>query len=263
LEVETESVATLDHQQVIEYALHPDADDQLSDAERRAMSEHLATCAECREKLASEATLKMEIQAVSTAKTPIDLRDRILAALDEVDSASEPRVRYLRHPVVWIASAALAASLILVIFNLRVSEPSNPAFDTAIQSFANSERSFSANAKSPDEVAVAFIDQFGVPMAWDFSPMGLTLAGARIERAADGSAIGYGLYRGARGSLLCMMYRDDQFRFPAGGEVVKGIHIYQYRGFSIAATNKYSVFCIMVTRMSTGELAQTFSRLPA
>lgn len=256
-------MATVDHQQAIEYALHPDADDQLSDTDRNAMAEHLATCLECREKLAAEAALKMEIQSVSTVKTPIDLRDRILAALDEVDRASEPRVRYLRRPVVWMASAALAASLILVMLNLRVSEPSNPAFDAAIKSFVNSERSFSANAKSPDEVAVAFIDQFGVPMAWDFSPMGLGLAGARIERAADGSAIGYGLYKGARGSLLCMMYRDDLFRFPEGGEVVKGIHIYRYRGFSIAATNKYSVFCIMVTRMSTGELTQTFRRLPA
>ena len=252
----------VDHQQAIEYALHPSADDPLSDIERNAMAEHLATCPECREKLAAEAALTMEIQSVSTVKTPSDLRNRILAALDEVDRASERRVRYLRRPVVWMASAALAASLILVMLNLRVSEPSNPAFDAAIQSFVNSERSFSANAKSPDEVAGAFIDQFGVPMAWDFSPMGLRLAGARIERAADGSAIGYGLYKGARGSLLCMMYRDDLFRFPDSGEVVKGIHIYRYRGFSIAATNKYSVFCIMVTRMPTGELAQTFRRLP-
>jgi hypothetical protein len=258
-------VATVDHQQVIEYALHRNADDQFSDAERKAMSEHLATCAECREKLAAEAALKMKIQAVSQAQTPIDLRDRILAALDEVDRTSEPRVRYLRKPVVWIASAALAASLILLILNLRVAGPSNPVFDAAIQSFVNSERSFLASepSRSPDEVAVAFIEQFGVPMAWDFSSMGLTLAGARIDRAADGSAIGYGLYRGARGSLLCVMYRNDLFRFPAGGEVVKGIHIYQYKGFSVAATNKYSVFCIMVTRMPAGELAQTFSHLPA
>jgi hypothetical protein len=73
----------------------------------------------------------------------------------------------------------------------------------------------------------------------------------------------YSMYRGGGGSLLCIISRNDAFHFPPGGQTVKGIHLYRYNGFSIAATNRYAVFCLMVTRLPVADLARAFDRLPA
>ena len=255
---------TLDHKQYIERYLSADADDELENHERREATAHVSGCEECRSMLDSEIAMKSEVKKLATVTAPAELRNRIIAALDEVDRRSQTRVRSLRRPLAWTAVAALAACLIAVTI-LRVQQPANPAFDAAIESFVRSEQSFASNvpSKSADELAVTYIDRFGVPMAWDFSSIGLEVAGGRIDQSSDGKPIGYSLYKGSRGSLLAVIYRNDAFNFPVGGETVKGIHIYHYRGYSVAATNRYSIFCIMVTRLPTSDLAQAFSQLPS
>jgi hypothetical protein len=80
---------------------------------------------------------------------------------------------------------------------------------------------------------------------------------------ADGKVIAYSLYKGGKGSLLCIIDRDEDFRFPPGDQVVKGIHLYRYKGYSIAATNRYSVFCVMITDLPLSDLARAFEQLPA
>jgi anti-sigma factor RsiW len=254
----------LDHKQYIERYLSADADDELETGDRREAAAHISGCEECRKRLESEIAMKSEIKKLRSVSTPAELRDRIMAALDEVDRHSQSRVRSLRRPLTWTAIGAMAACLIAVIV-LHANQPANPAFDSAIQSFVQSEQRFASNvpSKSADELAVTYIDQFGVPMAWDFSSIGLEVAGGRIDQSSDGRPIGYSLYKGSRGSLLAVVYRDDVFNFPPGGETVKGIHIYHYRGYSVAATNRYSVFCIMVTRLPTSDLAQAFNQLPS
>jgi anti-sigma factor RsiW len=254
----------LDHKQYIERYLSADADDELESGERREVREHISGCDECRRMLDSDIAMKSEVKKLATVAAPVELRNRIMAALDEVDRQSQSRARSIRRPLAWTAIGALAACLIAVIV-LRAQNAANPAFDAAIQSFVKSEQSFACNvpSKSADELAVTYIDRFGVPMAWDFSSIGLEVAGGRMDQSSDGRTIGYSLYKGSRGSLLAVVYRNDLFNFPAGGEMVKGIHIYHYRGYSVAATNRYSVFCIMVTRLPMSDLAQAFSQLPS
>ena len=256
----------MDHKQYIERYLSADADDELETGERREVREHISGCEECRRALADEIAMKAEVKKLGSVRAPAELRNRIMAALDEVDrqSQSQSRVRSIRRPLAWTAIGAMAACLIAVIV-LHAQQAANPAFDAAIQSFVQSEQSFASNvpSKSADELAVTYIDRFGVPMAWDFSSIGLEVAGGRMDQSSDGRTIGYSLYKGSRGSLLAVVYRNDLFNFPAGGEMVKGIHIYHYRGYSVAATNRYSVFCIMVTRLPTSDLAQAFSQLPS
>jgi len=254
----------MDHRQYIERCLSADADNELETHEQPEAIAHVSGCAECRRTLAAESAMKSEMQNLAMVRAPVELRDRILAALDEIDSRSQSRVLSLRRPLAWTAIGALAACLIAAIV-LRVQQPANPAFDAAIESFVNSEQSFASNvpSKSADELAVSYINQFGVPMAWDFSSIGLEVAGGRIDQSSDGRPIGYSLYKGSRGSLLAVIYRNDLFNFPAGGETVKGVHIYHYRGYSVAATNRYSVFCIMVTRLPASDLAHAFTQLPS
>lgn len=252
----------MDHREYIERYLSADADDELSSAERRKVSAHLAGCAQCRERLQAERALKAIIRAgLPTLSAPQTLRERIRTGMDEIDRAALSR-RRLRGWVGWTAAAAaLAAALAFAIINFR-GQPRNPMFDTAIASFERAQTNFapSAGTRSADELALTMINQFGIAMVWDFSSMGLTPVGARVEHTADGRPVAYTLYTGGKGSLLCIIKREDVMPQLSGGTVVKGIHIFRYKGFTIAATNSYAVFCVMVTNLPPDEVARAFAK---
>lgn len=255
----------MDHREYIEQYLSAHADDQLSPAERKQASAHLARCAECREELEAERALKAMIQAeLPTLKAPEALRQRIRAGMDEIDRAAARQQRAMRSRVTWLAGAALAACLALVIVNLRA-QAQNQVFDAAIASFEQSQRNFSptVGTRSVDELAVTLINQFGVALVWDFTSLGMAPVGGRVDHTLDGKPVAYTLYKGGKDSLLCIIKREDVLPRLSGGTVVKGIHIYKYKGFTIAATNRYSVFCVMVTKVPPNEVARAFARLPA
>src|SRR6202011_1770784 len=154
-------------------------------------------------------------------QAPDGLRRRILASLDAADRAEARRMRTfrLKRPPVWIAAASLAACMAVIVFNLRTHSVENPAFDAAVASFVDSERKFvpTVGAGSTDELAVAMINQFGVPLVWDFSSIGLSSRGGRIDKMPDGKDVAYSLYKGSKGSLLCIINRDEGgFHFPSG-----------------------------------------------
>jgi anti-sigma factor RsiW len=257
----------MDHRKYIELYLSAHLDDELGIEERRAAEDHLAGCAECRGKLAAERATKALLQeGLPIIAAPAALRERISAALDVIDRAQpKARVRVFRRPMLWMAvGGALAACLAVLVVNLRLTGTGNPMFDPAVASFLKSEKDFSPNigAGSTDALAIALIEQFGVAPIWDFSSLGLRSAGGRIDHTTEGKAVAYTLYKGAHGSLLCVIDREEVLHFPSGGKVVKGVHIYQYKGFSIAATNRYAVFCVMVTRLPVEQLARAFDQLP-
>ena len=255
------------HLEYIERYLCSDPDTELNVDERRALAEHLANCPECREHLVVERATKAMLQAeIPIVLAPDALRRRIIAGLDQEDRARHRRRNLIsRRQMTWMAAASIAACLILLLANLRSRQALDPTFDAAIASYQRSEQSFTptVGVRSNDELAVALINQFGVPLVWDFSSMGLAPVGGRIDRNADGKAVAYSMYKGGRGSLLCIISRDDTFHFPPGGQIVKGIHIYRHDGFTIAATNRYAVFCVMVTRLPVADLARVFDHLPA
>jgi anti-sigma factor (TIGR02949 family) len=260
----------MDHWEYIERYLSAHADDELNADENEAVSAHLATCAECRETLAVERATKAMIQTrVRVIPAPDALRRRIVAALDAVDE-NEPRLRlvarrktFVRRPAFWMAAVSLAASLILLTLNFGIYQPANRTFDAAIASYVKSEKSFVPTIGSNDQLAEALINQFGVPLVWDFSSIGLAPVGGRIDHADNGKVVAYSMYKGHTGSLLCIIDRHEGFHFPAGGQIVKGIHIYKYKGYSIAATDRYAaVFCVMVTRLPDTDLARAFDQLP-
>ncbi len=76
--------------------LSADADDQLSESERRLVEEHLRGCARCRARLSEELALKASIRLrMGGSKTPADVRLQIRAALGE---AAE---RSMGHTGIW------------------------------------------------------------------------------------------------------------------------------------------------------------------
>jgi hypothetical protein len=258
----------MDHRQYVERYLGLYADDEVSAEERLEISDHVASCKDCEVLLAAEcATRAILRQNVPEIPAPDALRHRILASLDAVDRAEArmTRVRRFNRRPFWIAAASFAACVAVIIFNLRTHSVENPAFDAAVASFVDSERKFvpTVGAGSTDELAVAMINQFGVPLVWDFSSIGLSSRGGRIDKMPDGKDVAYSLYKGSKGSLLCIINRGEGFRFFPGDQVVKGIHLYRYKGYSIAATNRYSVLCVMVSDLSVADLARAFDRLPS
>lgn len=252
----------IDHQQYVERCLSADIDGEPDGAELRVARSHVEACAECKEMLVASTKMKAEMLSLGAVRAPHELRERILAALNEVDRESEVRER--RRVVAWISIGSIAACVVAVLFMQFLRPVSNPTFDAAIATFDKMEPNFTPNvpSNSPDQLAAAFIYQFGVPMAWDFSSIGLSAVGGRFEHDSDGAPVGYSLYKGDRGALLCIVYRDEAFDFPSGGELVKGIHVYRYKGYSIAATRRYSVFAILVTKLPAADLSQVFAQLP-
>ncbi len=251
----------IDHRQYVERCLSADNDGDSDSAEFGAARAHVERCAECKEMLAAATKMKAETLSLGAVRAPRDLRARILAALNEVDREAEARER--RRIVAWISVGTIAACLVAIVF-MQLRPVSNPTFDAAIATFNKMEPNFTPNvpSNSPDQLAAAFIYQFGVPMAWDFSLLGLSTVGGRFEHNSDGAPVGYSLYKGDRGALLCIVYRDEAFNFPRGGELVKGIHLYRYKGYSIAATRRYAVFAILVTKLPASDLSQVFAQLP-
>lgn len=255
----------MDHREYIEHYLSADADDELTSAQSREVFAHLAQCAECREALDGERALKSIIREEFPILTaPEALRARISAGMDEIDRGSVRRRPVLRSRITWIAAAALAASLALVVVNIR-GQAQDRLFDNAIASFERTHNSFNPNVgtRSVDELAVTLINQFGVALVWDFSSVGMAPVGGRVEHTADGKPVAYTMYKGGKDSLLCIIKREDVMPALSGGTVVRGIHVYRYKGFTIAATNRYSVFCVMVTNVPADEIARAFAKQPA
>ena len=256
----------MDHKQYIEQYFPSQAGNELKGEELLAISQHVANCQQCESLLLTEDATRTTIQEnFRTIPAPDALRHRIVTSLDAVDRA-EARVAKARRfsKPHWAAAASLAACLTLIIFNLERRSVGSPVFDGAIASYVDSERNFvpTVGKGSADDLAVALIDQFGVPLVWDFSSIGLTSQGGRIDKMPNGKVVAYSLYKGGKGSLLCIVNRREAFQFPSGDRVVKGIHLYRYKGYSIAVTNRYSVFCVMVSDMSVTDLARAFNRLP-
>lgn len=256
----------MDHRYYIERYLSSDRGTKLKPAERAPILEHLASCRECSKQL----TIDREIKSILQTKVPIvpapqSLRMKIVAALDNVDAGERARRSSVAgRPAICTTASVMAAAAIVLVVVLQMRQ-AVPAFDQAITTYAQSERNFTpaAGTSSYEGMAVALINEFGVAPVWDFSSLGLSPVGGRIAHGVDGKPTAYSMYRGRHGSLLCIIKRNDNFHFPPGGQIVKGIHIYQYNGYSIAVTNRYSVFCIMVTKLPVAELARAFNSFPA
>ncbi len=251
----------MDHRQYIEQYLSADVDGALSSPERQAVSAHLAACADCRQRQADERALKALLrERIPIVSAPAELRHKIIVALDREDAQSKGRrLRLSRRPL-WLGSlgalAAAAAILVIILVRGLGQPPPNRAFDAAVNEYLTSERSFASSSRlsSPTDLALALSTEFGYPFVWDFSSVGLTLAGARIERRPEGKVLVYSLYKGKAGSILCINFRQPDLALPPGGQELHGVRFYQYRNLWIGVVNYGQVFCYFVTRLTPTQL---------
>jgi hypothetical protein len=134
--------------------------------------------------------------------------------------------------------------------------PPNSAFDAAVKDYLSSQQGFASAAglDSLPELADAIATEFGYPWVWDFSSLGLRLAGARIEHLPDGKVLAYSLYKGPRGSVLCINFPELAYRLPPGGEMLHGVLFYKYKDLSIGVVRYSTVYCLIVSRFLPAEL---------
>jgi anti-sigma factor RsiW len=254
----------MDHQEYIERYLSADIDGELSAEEQREVAAHLAGCSRCRAARAAELETKRLIrERLSIAPAPAALRERIVAALDTIrDAPVQERRLSFRCPAVRVSIGVAAALAAAIVVFIATRPPANPEFDAAIAAYEKAQQQFTPNIPSHtvDDMAVSLAAQFGLPFIWDFSSIGLSLAGARIDHTSERRPVAEAYYKGSVGSLLCIMRREDAvLDFPPDGRVIKGVHVYKYRGFSIAETQYNTVFCVMVTRLSADQLRPALS----
>lgn len=253
----------MDHRQYIEQYLSADVDGELSAAERQAVAAHLANCADCRQLQDDERAFKALLQQrIPMVPAPPELRRRIIAALDS-ETAPERAARRTGRTGRrrWMgAMGALAAAAVLAVVLLQGIGPqqlSNKGFDVAVRDYLSSEQSFASNSalSSLPDLAVALASAFGYPYVWDFSPLGMTLVGARIEHPPGGKTVAYALYKGARGSILCINFRQLDYKLPPGGEELHGVRFYKYKDLNIGVVRYGTVFCYLVTRLTPAQMA--------
>jgi anti-sigma factor RsiW len=251
----------MDHRQYIEQYLSPDVDGALDTAEQQEVSAHLATCADCRQRQAEERAIKTLLrQSIPTVRAPAELRQSIIASLDLEDARMAVRGRrFSRRPLLVgsVAAAAVAVAAIVLFMVISLSRPpSNPAFDSAVRDYVKAQQSFAANSalSSPADLAVALSSELGYPFVWDFSALGLSMTGARIDHRPDGQVVAYSLYKGKAGSILCISFRKGDLIFPPGGEESHGVRFYNYGGVWIGVVNYGRVFCYFVTHLTPAQM---------
>ena len=158
------------------------------------------------------------------------------------------------HKYQWFESslifpAATAAAMALLTLTLRIGSTNVPVsdFDLTIAEYQQSLAGFRSNvrANSIDTLLAAYIERGMPSYMWDLGPEGFKLVGGRFEHLPDGTPITYTLFRGAKGTMICMFRAVGKFEAP------RLIHLdrdhflfYRYRGFSICLVDiaSYSDF---------------------
>lgn len=253
----------MDHRQYIEQYLSADVDDELTAPERQAVMAHLANCPDCRQRQSAERALKSLLHdRVPIVPAPPELRERIIAALDRDTVRAATKSNRVARRRWWFGSvAALAAAAavvaVIVIRGMGPGHPPDPAFEAAVSDYLRSEQRFrsSAGLNSMDQLAVALATEFGFPYVWDFSSLGLALAGARIDHLPDGKVMAYSLYKGPRGSILCINFRQLDYRPPPGGKEFDGVRFYRHKDLWIGVVRYGAVSCLLVSRLTPAQMA--------
>jgi len=251
--------------------LGADADGELSGAEAQAVSQHLATCPACADRLASERALKAFLrQRISIVSTPAAVRRQII---DELDRSERSRladwVRALAPAMRW-APAAIAAVLVVIVLFARFSRtPEVPAFDQAVASYAAFQNQFVPTVSADSGAALGpqynewISKQIGMPLsAWNFDKLGYRFVGGRLSRLPDGRPVVYTMYSGADGKIVCAFQRSADFPVPPGGQTVNNVsHFYRYKGMSVCLTVAGDMVCILTCKMPLDDFIRTIKQV--
>ncbi len=250
------------------------ADGELAGDELRAAEEHVAGCAECRERLTEERALKRTLREhAASFAAPAALRSRLAAVLNAEDAAAREAAREAAparrarggfpRARIWIP-AAIAALLIVAFIadrGHRTTEPKVPTFDLAIAHLQRFENHFEPNvpSDSPAHISEAYMDHDMPGFIWDFTHAGYRLVGGRLDHMPDGRPATFTLYRSGTDAILCTYVEIATFTPPLKPAELAVAHVfYRYRGYSICVTKvpKDNFYCILISQRPMQEFMQ-------
>lgn len=251
-------------------------DHRLDGAERRAVEDHLAGCAECRELYAALVAGRGALRsALPDAAPPAGLEARIRAALDREDEAaavSRPASAPAPATAIRLRSGGrrgartllpLAAGLALALLAgwwLTRGQSAGGPVDAAFEQLAELEPSaLPAELRAPDAFSLeSRWDRAGLGFpvrVIDLSAMGIELAGGDITELA-GVPAARAIYR-AGGSdgpdlVACWMFEAEEADLPVPAEVRRHrgfeFRIYRRGGATLVVWREGGVLCALAGR---------------
>jgi anti-sigma factor RsiW len=236
-------------------ALHDALDDRLDAAQRAALDEHLATCADCRRELDALAWTKDRVgTAARTVETPDDLESHLKEALDREESRAagpgQPGTSTRRY---WLAAAA-AVTVLGIGWILRSAQTTNPPAQAAadFRALVSGAAPVSFQTADPSALETQLRTaqlRFAVRV-FDFGMMNYTLLGGGVHRFAGSTSARFA-YRSSDGrTLVCQMYegRIDELPPPAERRRQNDIDFLIYREgeLTVVFWQEGDVVCVLV-----------------
>jgi anti-sigma factor (TIGR02949 family) len=245
-------------------------DQELGQAERSSLEEHLSECSGCRLAFEEESALKNKIrEAARGINAPGQLRSRILSDPRIFPEKSRPARRwqdYLRlmppvlRPILAFA-LLLAIALPMFYFSKPASEPIALAAVETYDRFLSGELPVH-RTENTDEIVRQLTRAVGGqfhPMGYDLTAMNLRPV-AGLVREIDGRKVLVAIYQGDGGTLFCYTFLGSEQDAPTNAarffEVAKKMNFYAFsRGRVNAVLHREGeVICILASEMPMEEL---------
>lgn len=242
-------------------------DKRLNANVRRAVEEHLASCADCRREIDALAWTKQAMQLIPTTRAPGHLRDEVRQALDtervEVELFSEsPRSWGSNWP--FAMAIAVLVGLAAVIVNEFLSRPVTLPTVAAgdFRELRADDLDLQLHTTSAD-VMSAYFAGYEIPFpvrVLDMRSRGLALVGGRVLGPSD-RARTLVVYRAASGQLIANeMFNGREEGLPAGGTPREqgGVRFTLYRDGRVASVfwREGPVVCSLASDIDPVQLLQ-------
>lgn len=185
-------------------------DGRLAGEAREAIERHLATCGQCRGRLAGLRWAQEQVARLATVPVPAGLPERVRVSLDAEDARVD---RHSGLPL-WTPVAA-AAMLVLALLVIPLWRPADLGVVGEVQDdvvgVVEGSLALEAGPMPPLELEAWFARR-GIPFAtrvFDLGGMAFELVGGRVERTAGGRGALF-VYRGPQGRLVvCQMFAAE------------------------------------------------------
>ena len=245
-------------------------DQELGQAERSSLEEHLSECSGCRLAFEEESALKNKIrEAARGINAPGHLRSRILSDPRIFTEKSRPARRwqdYLRlmppllRPILAFA-LLLAIALPMFYFSKPASEP------IALAALETYDRFLSGDlpvhrTENTDEIVRQLTRAVGGqfhPMGYDLTAMNLRPV-AGLVREIDGRKVLVAIYQGQGGTLFCYTFLGSEQDAPTNAarffEAAKKMNFYAFSHGRVNAVlhREGEIICILASAMPMEEL---------
>jgi len=242
-------------------------DNELSEAERRAIDRHLVGCPQCQRIYEEERRIKEQVHSASTMVTaPAALRRMISESMDKpsVRQRINERIKALLA-VPWVRPALAVGLLLVVLYPLifRGATEHGVAL-AALATHAEIEAGgkILERADDPAKLKRKLVQAVGgrfAPMGFDLSALKLHPISGFVE-TIGGREVLVTVYRGEGPDVTCFTFLGSESDAPPGAErffdEAKKINFYSFAQGDVHAVmhREGEVICIMVSKMPAAQL---------